>query len=495
MVLRILLIALSLLISGCKPGPGSDGLKEEIQAKLDTRFGEGLFFIQELSRKGSYPFQELGDPTERLLLYYDANILFMKDYSLSEWDQLDKSALASVLGAGPLGVKGVRKEGNSKGDHLMIHGTSTYEKKGSDWISSMHIAPQANVAADAPRSFDEDGEIDTTLPTSRLLNEIETRLRTLRRSKGTELSEIEGDLESSLLSVELRLDALEGRESLLAGRQSGEYFRLSEAMQELYGKRGEELRAYATSGSDQNLSLLNQGLGTFAISQNDVAHRYYREGHQELRAVASLYPELMHIVVSRQSKISQLSELKGRKISIGQKGSGTLENARLILSSSGLKDEDFTEVRTLESRQALDLLVSGELDAVFLTMAVPSRMLEEASSKARLALIPVPEKARDAALKSEPWLVKVNIARNSYSGVEADVPTLGVTAMALTRKDTPARRVEDFLSRLFDANSDFGSQFGMAHYITTRTATVGIGMPLHDSARQFFQGRGVLLTE
>src|SRR5690606_12578124 len=127
-----------------------------------------------------------------------------------------------------------------------------------------------------------------------------------------------------------------------------------------------------------------------------------------------------------QSKISQLSELKGRKISIGQKGSGTLENARLILSSSGLKDEDFTEVRTLESRQALDLLVSGELDAVFLTMAVPSRMLEEASSKARLALIPVPEKARDAALKSEPWLVKVNIARNSYSGVEADVPTLGV---------------------------------------------------------------------
>ena len=102
-----------------------------MQQKLDNNFQNGLFKIKSFSRRGSYPYE--ADGNSQLLLYYKAEIEFLKDYKLSDWNNLNVTSLISVLGATPIGVTGVKQQGNKKGDVLLVYGTNNYIFQDSKW--------------------------------------------------------------------------------------------------------------------------------------------------------------------------------------------------------------------------------------------------------------------------------------------------------------------------------------------------------------------------
>ena len=101
-MIRLLLAAV--LVIGCHKGPKADDLRGEIQSKLDRHFGSGVFEISDFVRRGSQPFREADDTRDRLLVYFNAEIRFVKGYKLSNWDQLNVGSLVSVLGATPRGI-------------------------------------------------------------------------------------------------------------------------------------------------------------------------------------------------------------------------------------------------------------------------------------------------------------------------------------------------------------------------------------------------------
>ena len=145
-----LLLLAPVALVGCRRGPSNDELRSHLQTNLDANFEKGLFELESFSRRGHYPYTPEGDERSHVLVYYDAEIEFLRDHTLSDWDQLNVGSLISVLGATPLGVKGVKADGNRDGDLLSVHGSLAFAREGEGWKVSHYTPSGAKRGQPAP---------------------------------------------------------------------------------------------------------------------------------------------------------------------------------------------------------------------------------------------------------------------------------------------------------------------------------------------------------
>jgi len=154
--------------------------------------------------------------------------------------------------------------------------------------------------------------------------------------------------------------------------------------------------AVATSGSEANVLALASGRMQSAFVQSDIAHwaqtatgLYSGKAKvEELRAIANLYPESIHVVTRKNSGISTIEDLKGRRVSLDETGSGTLTDARLILAAHGLSLSDI-RAEYLKSRAAGEMLQAGQLDAFFSVSGWPEGAIAELAAASDIALVPI----------------------------------------------------------------------------------------------------------
>jgi hypothetical protein len=242
--------------------------------------------------------------------------------------------------------------------------------------------------------------------------------------------------------------------------------------------------------------------------QSDVAFWAYSgvnafagEGRQtSLRAIANLYPESFHIVVRRDSGIAGVRDLVGKRVALDEAGSGTLVGARLVLEAYGLTEATM-KVSYLKSDDAMERLVSGDLDCFFLVAGYPATVIQWASEQTAIALLPITGSESAALVARNPFLQTGHIPVGVYSGV-AGVETITVAAQWITREDVSAETIYDILVALWRSDArrllDRGHAKGSS--IRLETALEGIGIPLHDGALRFYQeigllGRGKLAPE
>ncbi len=258
--------------------------------------------------------------------------------------------------------------------------------------------------------------------------------------------------------------------------------------------------ALTTQGSVENIDRIVKGEVESGLSQADIAHaaftgtgRYLEPGPVDnLRVIARLYTEALHVVTRQGLDMNTLADLKGQRVSIGLPESGTAVDARLLLQRAGIELAEL-DVQFLSSGAAADAIEQGQLDAFFAVTGVPSRAVMSLSSNHPIKLLPIDQELRDKWVRDFPFYITTDIPAGVYPGV-GNSPTIGVNALWLVSAKIDDDLVykmtralwNDATRHLLDTGHPKGRQ------ILLENAIDGVTLPLHPGARQYYKERGLV---
>jgi hypothetical protein len=236
--------------------------------------------------------------------------------------------------------------------------------------------------------------------------------------------------------------------------------------------------------------------GAQAPPQNGVALLVKTGPIRNLRVIAALYPEAVHIVARIGGGIRGLGDLKGKRVALGEAGSGTLAEARLVLHASALQE---CEVKAEYPRlaDATALLENDKLDAFFLMAGAPVPAIVDAASMARVRLVPITGKPREGLLRAYPFITATIIPGATYPGIDSETPSIAVPALFVVSAALPDDLVYGITKALWqDATRrllDNGHPAGKA--IRFENALQGVAIPLHPGAARYYTERGLKLPK
>jgi hypothetical protein len=238
----------------------------------------------------------------------------------------------------------------------------------------------------------------------------------------------------------------------------------------------------------ENVGSLARGDADFALIQNDVAYfaangtgieAFQGSAVENLRGVATLYPETIHIVTLADTGVEAPADLSGATINTGDLGSGTQVNATQILEALGISD--YTEQNTGFS-QASDQLKNGDIDAAFVVGGYPVGAIEELAATEDVRIVPIEGDNRQAVKDAAPFYADDEVPSGTY-GLESAVPTVAVQAMIATNAEQPEEIVESVTAAIFD-NVD--SLTIKTDFISADSAQDGMSIDLHPGAQAYF---------
>lgn len=259
--------------------------------------------------------------------------------------------------------------------------------------------------------------------------------------------------------------------------------------------------ALSANGSVANINAIAGGTLESGFAQSDVATWAFTgtgiwEGKpavEQLRAIANLYPESIHLVASAGSGISSVSDLKGKRVSLDEPGSGTLVDARVILEGYGLSEADITP-EYLKPDQAADRMRDGAMDAFFFVGGYPAGAIAELASQHDVKLVPITCDEAPSICEQYTFFASDTVPGGTYEGNADDVKTLAVGAQWVTSADQPEDLIYGITKALWNDNTrkqlDAGHAKGKS--ITKETALDGVGIPLHPGAEKFYKEAGLL---
>lgn len=255
-----------------------------------------------------------------------------------------------------------------------------------------------------------------------------------------------------------------------------------------------ELRT--TAGSAANLRLLTGEYLQLAIAQADLVQDAYNqtgifadEDGRGFGAVAALYTEACQVIVRADSDITTIEDLQGKTVSIGAEESGSEQNALQILSAYGLNDR-LVDTINLNYTDAADQLKAGKIDAIVITVGIPSPVVTELAGECGIRLLNVDGTAAQRLLSSYNAYREVTIPAGTYPGQDADVQTVGVKAVLLASDSLPAKQVQQLTELLFSSREALEEQLGLALDPET-DAVEGVGIPFHAGAAAWYKQAGI----
>lgn len=267
------------------------------------------------------------------------------------------------------------------------------------------------------------------------------------------------------------------------------------------GAPGLVATAVASNGSVANVNGIAGGSIESGFSQSDVAYWAHtgtgifadKGAVEKVRAIANLYPESIHLVARADAGIASVADLKGKKVSLDEPGSGTLVDARLILEAYGLTEND-VEAEYLKPNQAADLMRDGNMDAFFFVGGFPAGAITELATSLPITLVSISGAEAEGLLGKYEFFAKHVVPGGTYQGIDADTETVSVGAQWITSADQSDDLVYEITKALWNKNSrallDSGHAKGKS--IKLETALDGIGIPLHPGAERFYKEAGVL---
>lgn len=259
--------------------------------------------------------------------------------------------------------------------------------------------------------------------------------------------------------------------------------------------------ALASNGSVANVNGIGGGTLESGFAQSDVVTWAQtgtgiwegKEPVEKLRMIANLYPESIHLVASSDSGIASVADLKGKRVSLDEPGSGTLVDARIILGAYGLTEDD-VEAAFLKPDQAAERMRDGAMDAFFFVGGFPAGAIAELASQHGITLVPIAGEEATGIIEEYPFFSENLVPGGTYEGVDGDVTTLSVGAQWVTSADQPEELIYGITKALWNDSTrallDNGHAKGKA--ITKETALDGVGIPLHPGAERFYKEAGLL---
>ncbi len=258
--------------------------------------------------------------------------------------------------------------------------------------------------------------------------------------------------------------------------------------------------AVSSRGSVDNINAIMSGLRNSGFAQSDVAYWAYTgtgtmEGSEpatDLRTIAALFEEHIHLVALADSGINSVADLKGKRVSVDEPGSGTYVDAGLILGAFGMSFDDIQE-ENLKGSAATEALRNGKVDALFIVAGYPTGALVELASAADMKLVPIEGEGVEKLTSEFGFFSSSSIPADAYEGV-GEAATVAVGAQWYTHTREDEELIYNITKALWNDESrrllDVGHAKGST--ITPDTALAGIGVPLHPGAERFYKEVGLL---
>jgi TRAP transporter TAXI family solute receptor len=234
--------------------------------------------------------------------------------------------------------------------------------------------------------------------------------------------------------------------------------------------------------------------------QSDIAYWAYNgtgiyQGRPKvdgLRAIANLYPESIQLVVRKGSGIKSVADLRGRKVSLDEPGSGTLVDARLILSAFGVSEKDL-KAEYFRAQQVADSLKDGTIDAFFSVSGWPQSAVADLAATVGIELVPIAGPEVDNLIAQFSFFSTEEIPDNAYRGV-AGVKTVSVHAIWATSSKQSDELIYKVTAALWNPATRklLDSGHAKGRDIRLETATTGLGIPLHAGAEKFYKEQGLI---
>jgi TRAP transporter TAXI family solute receptor len=289
------------------------------------------------------------------------------------------------------------------------------------------------------------------------------------------------------------------------GGVTGVYYPTGGAIARVVNKKKDEygirMTVESTGGSVFNINAIMAGDLEFGVVQSDRQYQainglaeWKDKGKQEdLRALFAVHPESITLCVGVDTGINSIQDLKGKRINIGNPGSGQRQNSIDALEGAGINYENDIQAESLKAAEAPGLLQDGRVDGFFYTVGHPSGAFKEATSGTRKVKF-VPIELPASFYEKFPYYAPSIVPVSNYPGAEndADVPTFGVKATFVTSAKVPEDHVYAVVKEIFENFEDFRKLHPAYSVLTKANMLEGLSAQLHPGAKKYFEEVGLM---
>jgi TRAP transporter TAXI family solute receptor len=287
------------------------------------------------------------------------------------------------------------------------------------------------------------------------------------------------------------------------GGQTGVYFVVGQSICRLVNrdsdKTGLKCTAPSTGGSIANINAIKAGDMDMGVAQSDWQYHAYNgtakfeeDGKfDKLRAVFSVHGEPFTVIARAEAGIASFDDLKGKRVNVGNPGSGQLATMEVVLDAKGWSMGDFALASELKPAEQAAALGDNKVDAIIYTVGHPNGSIQEAVSTTDAVIVPVAGEAIDKLVADNPFYANATIPGGMYKGTDADVQTFGVKATFVTSADVPDDVVYEVVKAVFDNFDRFKKLHpAFANLKEEEMIKDGLSAPLHPGAEKYYKERG-----
>ncbi|MDR2468009.1 MAG: TAXI family TRAP transporter solute-binding subunit [Spirochaetaceae bacterium] len=284
---------------------------------------------------------------------------------------------------------------------------------------------------------------------------------------------------------------------IATGGTTGTYYAYGLALGKIVQEQlGLPVTVVPTAASVANIALIHKGAAELAFVQNDVMTYAYSGTNlfagagpqKDFAAIAGLYGEACQVIA--EEGITSISALKGKRVSTGENGSGTMLNAAQIFEVFGMNFADITEVN-LSFGDSAQAFQDGSIDAFFCMAGTPTPAIAELAARIPLNILPIGDARTRFLISNYPYYVAQRIPAGTYQGMTDDVMTVAVRATLIASTKLSEDDVYDLTKLLFENTTNHAAHPKAAE-LSLRSAVSGIPIPFHKGALRYYREEGIL---
>lgn len=287
------------------------------------------------------------------------------------------------------------------------------------------------------------------------------------------------------------------------GGQTGVYYQVGGAICRLVnrGTKTHDIKCtHTTGGSTKNINGIRAGDLDMGVAQSDwqyhayngTAPKQFPDGaFKDLRAVFSVHPEPFTVVARTDSGIKNFDDLKGKRVNIGNPGSGQRGTMEVVMEKMDWKMGDFALASELKSSEQSAALCDGKIDAMVFTVGHPNGSIKEATTSCDAIIVNVDNAIIKKLAADNDYYAMATIPGGMYTGTDSDVTTFGVGATFVSSAKTSSETVYQIVKAVFDNIKRFKKMHpAFANLKPEHMIVNNLSAPLHDGAVKYYKEQG-----
>jgi TRAP transporter TAXI family solute receptor len=286
---------------------------------------------------------------------------------------------------------------------------------------------------------------------------------------------------------------------LATGGTAGTYYPFGGAMAKIWNSKIKDMNVTAqTSGaSGENVRLINKKEVELALVQSDTldfafnAKEAFKEPLKGMSVIATLYPEIIQVVVAAGGPVKSFADLKGKKVGVGAPGSGTEANFRQLMDAYGMKKED-VNAQYLSFSESAEAFKDKHIEAFIVTAGIPNAGIMDVSTQNEIRILNIPADVAAKLTQKYPFLAAVKVPANTYKGQTADVATVAVNAVLIAGNQLKPEMVYNLTKALFENQAELASAHAKGKELNPKYAVQGVSIPFHPGAVKYYKEKGLM---